>query len=383
MDVDDDLRVAQPDHVTVGQLPLLHGRVVDGGAVGGVEVRQQRDVAVPADLQMAARHTGVRQPELGVLAAADDVGAFAQLVGAPTAVVELQGDRGPGRWVAALAVVAVAAGLRGLAVVVVATRRLGVSAARGAVGRSGSVTVTAVVGLLAILLAAVSRPTGIALVVAATLLGVAATLLGVAAPLFGVAAPLFGVAALFVAGRSAAVVGVLAVALATGLAVAALAVAGVITLAAARTLFVLRVAALFGIAPTLIGVAPALVGVAPALVGVAALFGIASTLVGVAPALVGVAAALVGVAALLGVSTLLWIPALVSRRRRITLLVGISARFRRIATPGVLATARFILRMAVVLVVIVVARPPRPLAAAVARIVAHRWYSWFCAERVF
>src|SRR5271166_2148015 len=376
MDVDDDLRVAQPDHVTVGQLPLLHGRVVDGGAVGGVEVRQQRDVAVPADLQMAARHTGVRQPELGVLAAADDVGAFAQLVGAPTAVVELQGDRGPGRWVAALAVVAVAAGLRGLAVVVVATRRLGVSAARGAVGRSGSVTVTAVVGLLAILLAAVSRPTGIALVVAATLLGVAA-------PLFGVAAPLFGVAALFVAGRSAAVVGVLAVALATGLAVGALAVAGVITLAAARTLFVLRVAALFGIAPTLIGVAPALVGVAPALVGVAALFGIASTLVGVAPALVGVAAALVGVAALLGVSTLLWIPALVSRRRRITLLVGISARFRRIATPGVLATARFILRMAVVLVVIVVARPPRPLAAAVARIVAHRWYSWFCAERVF
>src|SRR5271166_6405807 len=349
MDVDDDLRVAQPDHVTVGQLPLLHGRVVDGGAVGGVEVRQQRDVAVPADLQMAARHTGVRQPELGVLAAADDVGAFAQLVGAPTAVVELQGDRGPGRWVAALAVVAVAAGLRGLAVVVVATRRLGVSAARGAVGRSGSVTVTAVVGLLAILLAAVSRPTGIALVVAATLLGVAA-------PLFGVAAPLFGVAALFVAGRSAAVVGVLAVALATGLAVAALAVAGVITLAAARTLFVLRVAALFGIAPTLIGVAPALVGVA---------------------------AALVGVAALLGVSTLLRIPALVSRRRRITLLVGIFARFRRIATPGVLATARFILRMAVVLVVIVVARPPRPLAAAVARIVAHRWYSWFCAERVF
>src|SRR5271166_5274230 len=349
MDVDDDLRVAQPDHVAVGQLPLLHGRVVDGGAVGGVEVRQQRDVAVPADLQMAARHTGVRQPELGVLAAADDVGAFAQLVGAPTAVVELQGDRGPGRWVAALAVVAVAAGLRGLAVVVVATRRLGVSAARGAVGRSGSVTVTAVVGLLAILLAAVSRPTGIALVVAATLLGVAA-------PLFGVAAPLFGVAALFVAGRSAAVVRVLAVALATGLAVAALAVAGVITLAAARTLFVLRVAALFGIAPTLIGVAPALVGVA---------------------------AALVGVAALLGVSTLLRIPALVSRRRRITLLVGIFARFRRIATPGVLATARFILRMAVVLVVIVVARPPRPLAAAVARIVAHRWYSWFCAERVF
>src|ERR1700758_3818677 len=142
MDVDDDLRVAQPDDVAVCQLPLLHRRVVDGGAVGGVEVRQQRDVTVPPDLQVSARHTGVRQPELGVLAAADDVGTFAQLVGAPTAVVELQGDRGPRRRVAALAVAAVAAGLRGLAVVVVATRRLGVSAAGGAVGRSGSVTVT-------------------------------------------------------------------------------------------------------------------------------------------------------------------------------------------------------------------------------------------------
>src|ERR1700731_2694915 len=40
MDVDDDLRVPQPDHVAVGQLPFLHRRVVDGGAVGGVEVRQ-------------------------------------------------------------------------------------------------------------------------------------------------------------------------------------------------------------------------------------------------------------------------------------------------------------------------------------------------------
>src|ERR1700759_4547041 len=81
MDVDDDLRVAQPDHVTVCQLPLLDRRVVDGGAVGGVEIRQQRDVAVPTNLQVAARHTGVRQPELGVLAATDDVGAVAQLVG--------------------------------------------------------------------------------------------------------------------------------------------------------------------------------------------------------------------------------------------------------------------------------------------------------------
>src|ERR1700742_2097447 len=97
MNVDDDLRVSQPDYIAIGQLPLLNRRVVDGGAVGGVEVGQQRDLAVPPNLQVATRHTGVRQPELGVLAAADDIRAFTQLVGAPAAVVELQRDR-RARW---------------------------------------------------------------------------------------------------------------------------------------------------------------------------------------------------------------------------------------------------------------------------------------------
>src|ERR1700744_4720691 len=129
MDVDDDLRVAQPDHIAVGQLPLLNRRVVYGGAVGGIEVGQQRDMAVPPNLQMATRHTGVRQPELCILAAANDVRAFAQLIGAPAAVVELQRDRRAGRRIAALLPVAsVTAGVRGLAVVVV-TPGLGVPAA--------------------------------------------------------------------------------------------------------------------------------------------------------------------------------------------------------------------------------------------------------------
>src|SRR5271163_3314236 len=380
MDVDDDLRVAQPDHVTVCQLPLLHRRVVDGGAVSGVEIRQQRDVAVPTDLQVAARHTGVRQPELGVLAATDDVGAVAQLVGAPAAVVELQGDRGPRGRVAALPVAAaVAAALGGLTILVVTPRRLAVPAA---VCRSGRLAVTAVVGLLAVVL------TPVALVIAATLLGVGCPLVGC------------GIAALIVAGRSAAIVGVLAVTLATGLAGAALAVAGVVTLAAAiaagRPLFILRVAALVGVAAALVGVA-ALFGVAAALLGVAALlrvaalFGVAAALVGVAAALVGVAAALFGVPALLGIPALLRIAALGGRRGRITVLVGVAALLRRIGaallrrigTSGVLAGPRVVLRMPVLVVVIVVAGPPLPLAAAVARVLGHRWYSWFCAERMF
>jgi hypothetical protein len=41
---------------------------------------------------VSARHTGVGQPELGVLAAPDDVGAVAQLVGPATAIIELKSD---------------------------------------------------------------------------------------------------------------------------------------------------------------------------------------------------------------------------------------------------------------------------------------------------
>src|SRR5258707_498096 len=112
---DDDLGVAQADYVAVGQLPLLYRCVVNSGAVCGVQVRQQRDLAIPTDLEVAARHSGVGQPELGVLAATDDVGALAQLIGAAAAVVELQGDRGSGGGIAALRVGAEAtAGLLGV-----------------------------------------------------------------------------------------------------------------------------------------------------------------------------------------------------------------------------------------------------------------------------
>src|SRR6202021_20379 len=38
VDVDDDLRGAQPDHIALGHLHTLKRRLVDGGAVGGIEV---------------------------------------------------------------------------------------------------------------------------------------------------------------------------------------------------------------------------------------------------------------------------------------------------------------------------------------------------------
>ncbi len=114
----------------------------------------------------------------------------------------------------------------------------------------------------------------------------------------------------------------------------------------------------------------------PALVGVAARVLVA--------ALVGVAA-LILVAALFGVAALILVAALVGvARRRVSGLGRVAASFRRIRTGSALrtrATARIVLWTRVAFVVVVVG-PPLPLTAAVARIVSHRWYSWFCAKRV-
>ena len=75
-DTDQDLGMSGADDIAVGELPILDGRPVDQGAVGGTEVRQHGRLAVPPDLDVAARDTGVGQAEVRVLAAADDVAAL-------------------------------------------------------------------------------------------------------------------------------------------------------------------------------------------------------------------------------------------------------------------------------------------------------------------
>lgn len=51
-------------------------------------------MSVKAHLEVTARNTGVRQAELCILATADHIGALTQLIGAATAVVQLQRDGG-------------------------------------------------------------------------------------------------------------------------------------------------------------------------------------------------------------------------------------------------------------------------------------------------
>src|SRR5918911_3562060 len=88
-----DRGMTDVNDVTVGELPGLHRGAVDGGAVGGAEVVQDGGVAVEVDVDVAPGHRGVGQPERGVLAAADDIRAALQLIGAAGPVVDGQRRR--------------------------------------------------------------------------------------------------------------------------------------------------------------------------------------------------------------------------------------------------------------------------------------------------
>src|SRR5690606_23583087 len=168
-----------PDDITIAQLPGLHRVAVDGRAVGRAEVGQRRGVTIPADLQVAPRHTGVRQAERRVLPAPDDVRALGEVVRAARPVVQLQRGR------QLLLVAAVAALLAAVALVVPAVVALLVLLRVAALlavalvvpARGVALLLAAVTALLAVAL----RLAAVALVVAAALgAAVAARLAAVA-----------------------------------------------------------------------------------------------------------------------------------------------------------------------------------------------------------
>src|SRR5215207_4151740 len=71
--------VTESDHVAVLELPALRPVPVHRGSVGGAEVVQHRAGPVEPDVHVPPGHPGVRQPQVGVLAAADHVAAYLQL----------------------------------------------------------------------------------------------------------------------------------------------------------------------------------------------------------------------------------------------------------------------------------------------------------------
>src|SRR6478735_8963003 len=88
---EDDGGVPDVDQVAVCELPRLHRRAVDRGAVGRSEVVQHGGLPVEVDVDVPSGDRGVGESERGVLTAADHVRATLQLVAAARAVVHGQG----------------------------------------------------------------------------------------------------------------------------------------------------------------------------------------------------------------------------------------------------------------------------------------------------
>ena len=167
--------MADPDAVAVGELPGVDLQIVDGGAVGRVEVGEQRGGAVPADLDVPARDTGVGKTELRVLAASDHVGALVELEGAVAAVLQVEGDRrrrvAAGRASVTLVVAAlIVVARRLLAVALLAVALVVAGLLAVALVVAGLLAVALVIALLAVaLLVVVTGLLAVALVVAGLL----------------------------------------------------------------------------------------------------------------------------------------------------------------------------------------------------------------------
>lgn len=97
VEADGDLRVSDPDHVAVGELPVLDRPAVDRGAVGRAEIGEKRFAAIESDVGVLARHARVGEAERGILPASQQVGAPLEPERAPGTVLEVQADgqRGP------------------------------------------------------------------------------------------------------------------------------------------------------------------------------------------------------------------------------------------------------------------------------------------------
>src|SRR4051795_13322882 len=76
----DQHRVADADHVAVGERLPADPAAVDQGAVGRAEVLRGGDATLEDDVDVLAAHSGVREPDVGVGAAADHVPPGGELV---------------------------------------------------------------------------------------------------------------------------------------------------------------------------------------------------------------------------------------------------------------------------------------------------------------
>ena len=74
------IRVSDGDDVSVGQQPVVDRGVVDGGAVGGVQVHQDSFFPVPHEFGMSPRYAGIGEAEIHLVTTPDDICSLVYVV---------------------------------------------------------------------------------------------------------------------------------------------------------------------------------------------------------------------------------------------------------------------------------------------------------------
>ena len=81
-DPDLDVGMAHGDHIAIGKQPIINRRLIHRGAIGGLQIHQHRILAVPGDFRVLAGYASIRQAQVRVIAAADNIGAFLHVINA-------------------------------------------------------------------------------------------------------------------------------------------------------------------------------------------------------------------------------------------------------------------------------------------------------------
>lgn len=68
-----DVGMAHGDHIAIGKQPVINGSVIDCGPIRGLQIHQHGILAVPCYFRVLAGYTRIRQTQICIIAAANNI----------------------------------------------------------------------------------------------------------------------------------------------------------------------------------------------------------------------------------------------------------------------------------------------------------------------